>query len=370
VTIALVWDNFGPLHDDRLRACIEHFSDRKSVVGVEINGRSDVYSWENRRSDGLPKFVLFPENSIAEISDFALFRSIASCIVAHDVRHIFLCHYERAGTLWLAWLLRLMGRRVYVMGCPKFDDRPRSATKEFLKQLFLSPYHGALVGGPGTREYFAFLGLSRKPIALGYNTVSTRRIREIANQDGKAVEPAHEERDFVVVARLVPKKNIDCVIRAYGRFVDTHPTSRRRLHICGDGPLEGDLRALTGSLGLAERVTFHGFLQSKAVVQILQRALALLLVSVEEQFGNVVPEALSLGIPLILSDACGARYELLRTGVNGFVVEPDNVEGLAYFMGLLDRDAALWARLSKGAFDFSSLGDATRFAEGVEALIR
>ena len=55
-------------------------------------------------------------------------------------------------------------------------------------------------------------------------------------------------------------------------------------------------------------------------------ALALLLPSVEEQFGIVVTEALSCGIPVILTPACGATV-LVRDFVNGFVIDAANAEG-------------------------------------------
>ena len=65
----------------------------------------------------------------------------------------------------------------------------------------------------------------------------------------------------------------------------------------------------------------------------LRKSLALILPSTEEQFGFVVLEALALGIPVIVSENVGARDLHVRTGVNGFIFEPDNEKGLAFFMG-------------------------------------
>jgi glycosyltransferase involved in cell wall biosynthesis len=366
--IAFVWDNFGPLHDDRLRACVQHFSSRAEVLGIEINGKSDVYSWVNDRDGALPKVTLFPDQGLSDVSDIAMFRAVAACVLRRKIDTVFLCHYERSGTAMLAYVLRALGRRVYVMGCPKFDDRPRNSAKEFLKRLFLQPYMGALVGGPQTRDYLAFLGLGRRPMVHGYNTVSNARVRALAAA-ASPTEASFETRDFLIIARLVEKKNLGVAIEAFARYLAAHPTSQRRLAICGDGPLEGALRALAEHLGVGDRVVFHGFLQSEEVAKLLVQALAMLLVSTEEQFGNVVAEALALDIPVILSDVCGARYELLRTGENGFLVEPDNIAGLAYYMGLMSEDEGLWRRLRQGAADLAPRGDVARFAQGVEALI-
>ena len=91
----------------------------------------------------------------------------------------------------------------------------------------------------------------------------------------------------------------------------------------------------------------------------------LLLPSIEEQFGNVVIEAQAMGLPVIISDNCGAWDHLVRSGVNGFVVEPDNAEGLTYFMKLLSTNEVLWRQMCFEALRFAEFGDVKRFAEGV-----
>jgi glycosyltransferase involved in cell wall biosynthesis len=91
--------------------------------------------------------------------------------------------------------------------------------------------------------------------------------------------------------------------------------------------------------------------------------------SIEEQFGNVIPEAQAMGLPVILSDNCGGRDLLVRSGVNGFVVESDNPEGLAYFMQLLSEDEGLWRRMCVASQIFVERANSARFADAVEALI-
>jgi glycosyltransferase involved in cell wall biosynthesis len=79
----------------------------------------------------------------------------------------------------------------------------------------------------------------------------------------------------------------------------------RRLLLVGNGPLEGALRDRAAELGLGDAVVFCGFLQSTEVANLLSRALALVLVSVEEQWGLVVNEAVALGLPVIVSEYVG-----------------------------------------------------------------
>jgi glycosyltransferase involved in cell wall biosynthesis len=73
-----------------------------------------------------------------------------------------------------------------------------------------------------------------------------------------------------------------------------------------------------------------------------------------------------MGVPVLLSDNCGARDVLLRSAVNGYIVEPDNDAGLAHYMTLLDREPAEWQRLSRNCAAFVPVADASQFAGAVE----
>ncbi|MEZ2144652.1 glycosyltransferase [Bradyrhizobium sp. DN5] len=262
-----------------------------------------------------------------------------------------------------------MGKKVYFLGDSKFDDYPRWVGREWLKSLFLLPYVGALTASWRSQQYLEFLGWKKRPIELGYDTISVDRIRMLA---GSAPAPGgcpHSERHFTVVARHVPKKNIALALQAFADFTRENPRETpRRLVLCGSGPLEEQLKECARRLSVEHLVDFRGFVQTDQVCQALSNTLCLILPSIEEQFGQVVPEALAMGVPVALSTNCGARDELVRSGVNGFVFEPDNVTGLRNFLCLISRDENFWSILAKNAHLFVSLGDVERFANSVERL--
>ena len=137
--------------------------------------------------------------------------------------------------------------------------------------------------------------------------------------------------------------------------------------LSGSGALEAEYRALIAELGI-DGVVFCGFLDADAVARMLADALALLLPSVEEQWGLVVNEAVALGIPVLCSDNVGARDTLVRSGVNGFVLESSNHEGFAACMVLLARDSELWRRMSLASHALAPLGDVLEFVRGVSEL--
>jgi glycosyltransferase involved in cell wall biosynthesis len=166
----------------------------------------------------------------------------------------------------------------------------------------------------------------------------------------------------------VPKNNLILALQAYKQYTEL-VRRPRSLHIVGDGPLEGQLRDKVAQLGLTESVIFRGALQIERVCKMLATTLALILPSSVEQLGNVVIEAQATGLPVVISDACGAWDQLVRSGVNGFVVEADNSTGFAYFMSLLSEDEELWIHMCSAAHEKVRAGDVDQFVHGVQLLI-
>jgi colanic acid/amylovoran biosynthesis glycosyltransferase len=89
---------------------------------------------------------------------------------------------------------------------------------------------------------------------------------------------------LLTVARLTEKKGIGHALRAVARVRDRFP--RLRYDIVGDGPLGDGLRALSRSLGLEDRVTFHGARTEAFVRRTMREADVFLLPSVTAADGD------------------------------------------------------------------------------------
>lgn len=364
--IVFVWENYGPIHLDRCEAVALDLVGIAEVEGIELFGSSSTYSWVASSRSTFTKTTVFGVDQVSGVGVWRRFLETIRACVKSRATHFFLCHYESAATLFTAITLRLLGKRVFVMGDSKFDDYQRILWRECFKALFYLPYHGALGSGTRCLEYYKFLGLSPKKTVGNYNTLNVARLKAIA-QDFPPEPP--DTRPFVIVARLVPKKNLFVALRAYAAYRTSVP-SPRRLEIAGNGPLEQDLLKESERLGLAGSVIWRGFIQEHDVLQLIARAQALLLLSIEEQFGNVVLEAVSLKVPVIVSTNVGARDKLVRSGVNGFVVEPDNVDGIAFFMRLLGHDAGLHSSMSDAQASVAEQADVANFCGSVRTLCR
>ena len=337
-----------------------------SIIGIELQPKSSTYEWSSQMSETFEKRTVFLNKEPGFIISRVM--SILTNMPPPKETCFFLCHYQDPAIWLLALVLRIHGSIVITMNDSKFDDKPRYVWKEIGKSFFLLPYHGILSNGIRSKSYWKFLSMQSKPIYGEYNTVSLERIRQQAGVSPAPDGPAFENRHFTAIARLVPKKNLSMLLEAYSLYGETVEEARP-LHLCGSGLDESLLRQQAEDLGISKHVVFRGWLQDDAISETLGQTLALLLPSFEEQFGNVVIEAQAMGLPVILSENCGARDHLVRNGVNGFVIEPDNPRGMAYFMKLLSEDENLWRGMCKEATASAPLGDVQRFVEGVELFI-
>jgi glycosyltransferase involved in cell wall biosynthesis len=150
------------------------------------------------------------------------------------------------------------------------------------------------------------------------------------------------------VARLVPKKGVDVLIRALRQLAESHPDVR--LEVIGDGHLEHDLRALATELGLGERVDFRGPQPPAVTRDAYGRCSAFALACRIAPDGDrdglpvVLLEALAHGLPVVTTDVIGIP-EAVRDHVNGLLVPPDDSAALAEALAEVLSDRSLAVRL-------------------------
>jgi glycosyltransferase involved in cell wall biosynthesis len=119
--------------------------------------------------------------------------------------------------------------------------------------------------------------------------------------------PDHQrdERPFTIgfAGRLVPEKGLDLLLDAVAGLA-----GEWRLELYGAGPMRAALQAHAQTLGLAERVAFHDRVASSEMPERLAAMDVVVLPSLtrpnwKEQFGRVLIEAMSCGVPVIGSDS-------------------------------------------------------------------
>lgn len=119
------------------------------------------------------------------------------------------------------------------------------------------------------------------------------------------LEPRPQPGSMVVVGRLSPSKGVDDLLQALA-----HVTTRDwRLELWGtEEPGERDrLASLAGSLGLNDRVSFHGAFEDSELPECLTRAWLAVFPSRAEGFGLALLEAMAAGSPVLASDIAAHR---------------------------------------------------------------
>ena len=156
----------------------------------------------------------------------------------------------------------------------------------------------------------------------------------------RSVEPT----DAVVFAgRLSPEKGVDTLIDAVGLL-----SGHVRLDVAGDGPDRPRLEGLAAGIG-GEHVRFLGRVDRATVDALVTEALAVVLPSRwYENQPMIVLEALARGVPVVASDL-GGTPELVRPGVDGFLVPPDDPGALASALRALLDDRARASSMGKSA---------------------
>jgi len=102
------------------------------------------------------------------------------------------------------------------------------------------------------------------------------------------------------LSRLSPEKRIDCLIDAFALVLRTRPDAT--LTIAGTGPLEEDLKAQVARLGLADAVTFAGFVDAEKA---MAETDVIAQLSVWENCSYTLLDAVARGLRVVASDVGG-----------------------------------------------------------------
>ena len=164
------------------------------------------------------------------------------------------------------------------------------------------------------------------------------------------------------VARLVQRKGIDVLLRAFGML---RPSHRAHLVIIGDGPFGEELRALARDLGINDSVSWLGFQADP--VRGLQTMDVFAFPSRLEGVPNAVLEAMAMGLPIV-GTTIGGVVDLIEEGKTGLLIKPEDPEALAAALDRLLTNASLRADLgrqarNRAAESFSLSGNISRLMD-------
>jgi glycosyltransferase involved in cell wall biosynthesis len=151
---------------------------------------------------------------------------------------------------------------------------------------------------------------------------------------------------LICVGRLFFSKGQDILIRAIADLLNDIPNIS--LQFIGDGPTKSYLYNLVSELGLADKCCFAGALSHTEVIKHLASSYVSIVPSRSEAFGLVVIESMAVGTPVVAANV-GGLPEIVRDGLDGFLVPPDNPGEIAAKLLLLLKNPYLRATMAKNA---------------------
>jgi glycosyltransferase involved in cell wall biosynthesis len=204
----------------------------------------------------------------------------------------------------------------------------------------------------------AVVALTNQSAAWLADNTAARRLHVIPNPVAWPMEAASPaippdsvglagRRRLLAVGRLAPQKGFDLLIGAFAACARSFP--EWELVIVGDGPSRAELEAQIEALGLGDRVFLAG--RAGNIGAWYERADAYVLSSRFEGMPNVLLEAMSHGLPVISFDCETGPRELIRHGIDGLLVPPQDPKALAEAMAALMGDGPLRLRLGTRAVE-------------------
>jgi glycosyltransferase involved in cell wall biosynthesis len=150
---------------------------------------------------------------------------------------------------------------------------------------------------------------------------------------------------LLFVGDLIRAKGLLDLIRAFGRIAPRFPDLEL---VCAGGKPSPEMTRPVAELGLQQRVRFPGWLGPERLRAELGRATLFALPSYAEGMPMALLEAMSWGLPVIATPVGGVP-QVVTDGVNGLLVAPGDIDGLAAALARLLSEPALRGSLGAAA---------------------
>ncbi|MFH1881982.1 MAG: glycosyltransferase [Planctomycetota bacterium] len=230
------------------------------------------------------------------------------------------------------------------------SDPRRRLLWPIASRLYCRTSHIVFISQGIAAEVVGRLPIAPERISVIHNPVFIHQVVERARQTVNFRAP--NTPAVLAIGRLVPLKNYPLLLHAIALVRQQQNVG---LYILGEGPERAIIENLAATLGISTQVHLLGF-QSNPYPYLAQADL-FALSSDHEGFGNVLVEAMSLGIPVVATDCPYGPREILADGKYGLLVPPNDEQALAEaILSLLrepDTRRRLGRKAKKRAEDFS-----------------
>ncbi|MFA4815247.1 MAG: glycosyltransferase family 4 protein [Candidatus Gracilibacteria bacterium] len=162
-----------------------------------------------------------------------------------------------------------------------------------------------------------------------------------------------ERFNVLYVGRIDLQKGLDTLLKATQKVIESNGFIQSHkdfmLHLVGDGPDRKNLGKLAQKLGIEKYIRFYGYTMGKDLVQLYKSCDLFVLPSRTEALPLSILEACAARLPILATNTGDLRNVVIEN-VNGHLVEPDDVDELAYYLEYFAGNPHL-EKLGQGSYD-------------------
>jgi glycosyltransferase involved in cell wall biosynthesis len=338
-----VFTLYGPLPQD-LSMKMQSVASQAERLGLPYlkSALQDVFYWWVKRPSTtrwIFKTALFCRGRSPERQGESLWGALCGCRLARRFLEERITHIHApwaCGPATAAWVAsHLSGIPFSFTGRAHDVFTPDGLLPEKVRDAALVRCESRAV----MRRLLALTGEKNSKFRLTYNAVPLA-------DSGPAPVPMQPPYQLLALGRLVGTKGFDFLIHACKILQESGGDFY--LTLAGDGPQGRRLKDLARKLGLAQQISFPGFIAYDRVAELFRRADIFIMPCAVLADGNrdglptVILEALLHRLPVIATDVAGIG-EVIESGVTGLLIPQKDPQALAAAVWQLvrDREAAL-----------------------------
>ena len=258
-------------------------------------------------------------------------------------------------------------------GSTHYEDNWRRRVASPLVKIMVRNADALLAYGSRSKDFLIDLGAKGERTFIAQNTVD---IDYFARRSQLSDAQRHQlkegigiktSRVILYVGQLIKRKGLQYLLPAFSKLKKENPDVS--LLVVGRGNQERQFKMLCQQ-GEISDVFFVGHRDYGQLPEYYGISDVFVLPSLEEVWGLVVNEAMACSLPVIVTRVAGASADLVKEGINGFIVREGNIDDLYRALKLLADDHSLRRRMGKTSFEliqsFSIEQAAQRFFEAIE----
>lgn len=236
---------------------------------------------------------------------------------------------------------------VHHLRCSELRPKWQNGFYRLVEKRYLESVDGFIFNSETTKNAVHEVTDHEKPFIVGYPP--TDQFGDPISEEEIIKRASSGDFKILFLGNVIERKGLHILLEAVKRL-----PSNVRVDIVGSLNSEpAYAKRIQESISanhLSSFIYLHGSLDQQQLIEKLKQADLLVVPSSYEGYGIVYLEGMCFGLPAIGTTA-GAASEIITDGIDGFLVEPENVDLLANQLKVLNEKREILIRMSLAARD-------------------